>query len=319
MNMKYVIENDFLKAEVSTLGATLVSLIDKESGMDLVLGFDSDEDYLNYAGANIGATIGRNANRIGNARFTLNGVEYQLSVNNNMNQLHGGGINGFAFKEWKLEDLKEEEITLSYFSKDGEEGFPGNLKTRVSYRLSKNSLDFCFEGESDQDTIFNITNHSYFTLGDEDILNDELYISTGRYAPTDEFALTLDQVEDVRDTPYDFREYRRIGDNLSKLETGIDNNYVWENFDEKHMASFRNGKLQLDVFSDLPDMHVYTAYYLNGEKGKYGKVYHPYGAIALECQYFPNGINYGEKYLLPLLRKGEKMSHHIRYEVTNRK
>ena len=104
-------------------------------------------------------------------------------------------------------------------------------------------------------------------------------------------------------------------DNLCRLERGIDNNYVWENFEDKLMASFRNEKLQLNVYSDLPDMHVYTAYYLGGEKGKYGITYKPYQGIALECQYFPNGINYGEKYLLPILKKGEKMSHYIRYEI----
>ena len=315
--MKYIIENEYLKAEISELGATLCRFIDKKNGTDLVLGFDSDEDYIRYGGANIGATIGRNCNRIGNARFTLNGKEYQLSVNDNMNQLHGGGMNGFAFKMWNCEEADTEKVVLSYRSKDGEEGFPGDLLTRVIYRLEGRSLDFSFEGESDEDTIFNITNHSYFTLGEEDILNDCLFITTDTYAPTDQYSLTLDETCKVNDTPYDFLRFRRIGDNLSGLAMGIDNNYVWENFDEKLMAQFRNESLQLSVYSDLPDMHVYTAAYLNGEKGKYGKVYKPYGGIALECQYFPNGINYGDKYLLPVLKKGEKMSHHIRYEVTD--
>ena len=313
--MIYTIENEYLKAQVAELGATLVKLIDKASGQDLVLGFESEEEYLANSGPNLGATIGRNANRIGEARFKLNGREYKLSVNDNMNQLHGGGINGFAFRKWEVKDLDKDKITLSYFSKDGEEGFPGNLTVNVTYSLNKDSLIFSFEGESDEDTLFNITNHSYFTLGEENILEDELYVTTDRYSPVDEFSLTKDEVKDVKDSPYDFTSFRKMKDNLCRLERGIDNNYVWENFEDKLMASFRNEKLQLNVYSDLPDMHVYTAYYLGGEKGKYGITYKPYQGIALECQYFPNGINYGEKYLLPILKKGEKMSHYIRYEI----
>ena len=284
--MIYTIENEYLKAQVAELGATLVKLIDKASGQDLVLGFESEEEYLANSGPNLGATIGRNANRIGEARFKLNGREYKLSVNDNMNQLHGGGINGFAFRKWEVKDLEKDKITLSYFSKDGEEGFPGNLTTNVTYSLDKDSLIFSFEGESDEDTLFNITNHSYFTLGEENILEDELYVTTDRYSPVDEFSLTKDEVKDVKGSPYDFTSFRKMKDNLCRLERGIDNNYVWENFEDKLMASFRNEKLQLNVYSDLPDMHVYTAYYLGGEKGKYGITYKPYQGIDQFSQRF---------------------------------
>ena len=313
--MKYTLENNYLLIEVSELGASLVKMIDKQTGKDIVLGFDSDEDYLKYAGTNIGASVGRNANRIGEAKFTLNDQTYQLSVNDNMNQLHGGGVNGFAFKMWKLEELKEDEIVLSYFSKDLEEGFPGNLNVKVSYRLYENNLIFTYSGISDKDTILNMTNHSYFNLGDKDILNHYLHITADKYAPVDEYSLTLDEVLDTKDSPYDFNEFTRIGDNLAKLPCGIDNNYVWENFDDKLMCELKYDDLQLNVYSDLPDMHVYTAYYLNGELGKYNQRYDKYQAICLECQYFPNGINYGNKYLLPILRKDETMSHYIRFEL----
>lgn len=258
--MKYTIGNRYLKAEISELGATLTRLIDRNSGVDLVLGFDSDEDYIRYNDCNIGATIGRNCNRIGNSRFTLNGKEYILSANDNMNNLHGGGIKGFGFRLWKTEEVKDDCIAMSYLSKDGEEGFPGNLKIRVTYSLDKNNLLFEFEGESDEDTIFNITNHSYFTLGDDTILEDELFINTAKYSPTDEYALTLDEVRDVKGTPYDFREFRKLSDNLSRLQAGIDNNYVWETIDDKLMAAFRNDKLQLNLYSDLPNMHLYTIF-----------------------------------------------------------
>jgi len=314
--MRYTIENHFLKAEISEMGATLTKLIEKESNTDIVLGFDKDEEYPKV-NANLGASIGRNANRIGNARFELNGKVYQLTVNNNMNQLHGGGINGFAYKTWKVEELKENEIILSYFSKDGEEGFPGNLNAKVSYKLDGQSLLFSFEGRSDEDTIFNMTNHSYFNLGDETVLNESLHITTDKYSPTDEYALTLDQVLPVKNTPYDFTEFRKIGNNVLQLEHGIDNNYVWETMGDKLMAELKNDRLQLNVYSDLPDMHLYTSYHLNAENGKNGEAYGRFKGVCLECQYFPNGINYGSKYLLPILRKGEVMSHYIRFEVKN--
>ena len=315
--MKYTIENEALKAEISELGATLTKLIDKESGIDLVLGFDSDEDYLKYYSPNVGSMVGRNCNRIGNARFTLNGKEYNLAVNDNMNNLHGGGINGFSFRMWTTENVSDTAVTMSYFSKDGEEGFPGNLKTTVTYELVGSSVVIRIEGESDQDTIFNITNHSYFTLGDENILEDELYLTTDKYAPTDEYCLALDEVKDVKGTPYDFTQFRKMKDALNQLPKGIDNNFVWENNDDKMTGKFRNEKLQISVYTDLPDMQIYTASYLDGEKGKYGKVYEPYMAICMECQYFPNAINYEDHYLLPILKAGEKKINYIRYEISH--
>ena len=312
--MRYTIENDVLKAEISDLGATLTRLIDKQSGIDVVLGFNEDEDYIRNSGNNIGATIGRNSNRIGNARFSLNGKTYQLSVNNNMNQLHGGGDNGFGFKKWKLEDKKDDALTFSYFSKDGEEGFPGNLFVKATYRLEGDSLIEEFEGNCDQDTIFNLTNHSYFNLGDKDILDHYLHMTSDTYSPTDEYGLTLDETRKTAGTPYDFNTFSRIGDHFNDI-INIDNNYVWENLEDKLMCELKNDKLQLNIYSDLPDMHVYTAYYLGTDTGKENKPYEQYGGIALEAQFYPNGINYGDKYLLPILKKGEQAKHYIRYQL----
>jgi len=308
------IENDLISVTVSTLGATLVKFIDKKTNKDLVLGFDNEEEYIANNGTNIGATAGRNANRIGGAKFNLNGVEYKLSENDHGNQLHGGGINGFAFKTWMVDSIEQNEIVFSYDSKDGEEGFPGNLHAAVSYKLFDSSLVITFSGTSDKDTIFNLTNHSYFNLGDKDIMNHSLQVLTDKYSPTDEVALTLDKVVDVKDTPYDFSKPTLLKDNLSKLEAGIDNNYVWENMDDKKMAELAYDNLQLNVYTDLPDMHVYTAYYLNDEIGKYGKEYKPYSGICLECQFYPNGINYKD-YIKPILKANETVEHYIKFEV----
>ena len=315
--MTYIIENEYLLAELSEQGATLVRLVSKKSDTDVVLGFESEEDYLRNWGTFFGATVGRNSNRIGNARFYLNGKEYKLTVNDNMNQLHGGGINGFSFKRWKAEQYKGDEITFSYVSKDMEEGFPGELLTKVTYKLDKNKLLYVFTGISDQDTIFNLTNHSYFNLGDKDICDHILQIHTDKYSPTDQYALTLDEVRDCLGTAYDFTQPTRIGDNLDKLISGIDNNFVWETLGDKLMSTLSYDDLELNIYSDLPDMHVYTSHGLKTDAGKNGKVYGNCSGIAMECQYYPNGITYGDKYLLPILRKDTIVSHYIAYEIND--
>lgn len=312
--MKHILENNVLKIEISELGATLVRFIDKKTNQDIVLGFETDEDYLKNTGPFFGATVGRNCNRIGKGQITIDGKQYQLSVNDGPNQLHGGGVNGFAFKMWNLVSKTDDEVKLSYFSKDGEEGFPGNLNVTVTYKLDGNSLTWGYEVSSDAATLVNMTNHSYFNLGDETILDEYLHITADTYSLTDSNSLTLDKSIKVIDTPYDFTKLTKIGDNLSKLQTGIDNNYVWETLGDKLLAELKNDKLHLRVYSDLPDMHLYTAYYLNEEKGKYGKTYSKYSGICFEGQYYPNGINYND-YLVQIIRPNQKACHYIRYEL----
>lgn len=311
--MIYVLENDYLKAYISDLGATLVKLIDKKTSTDIVLGYDTDQEYIDNA-LYLGASVGRNANRIGNAKFNLNGKDYQLAVNDNMNSLHGGGVNGFSFKRWNKELESKEELTLSYFSKDGEEGFPGNLNVEVTYKLDKNNLIWSYSGHSDADTVFNMTNHSYFNLGDDDIYNLELKITTDKYSPVDEYGLTLDEVKPVESSAYDFRQFTNVKENIDKLPNGIDNNYVWETTDDKLMATLRNNKLSMNVYSDMPDMHLYTGNFLNGSMGKYNKPNKKHAGLCLECQFYPNAINYS-KYIKPILKKDETVTYYIRYEV----
>lgn len=312
--MFYTIENDYFEVTVSDLGATLVKFIDKKSNKDIVLGFDDEQSYLDHK-FYLGASVGRNANRIGNAEFTLNNIKYKLSVNDNMNQLHGG-VDNFAFKVWNVKEKSNDSITFTYFSKDLEEGFPGNLNVDVTYKLDNDSLIWSYSGNCDSDTVFNMTNHSYFNLGDDNIFNHELKVYTDKYSPTDENALTLSDVKDVNGTGYDFIDYSLLKNNLAKLENGIDNNYVFENTDDKLMASLKFNNLQLDVYSDMPDMHLYTSSNLGTCNGKYNKTYQKFSAVCLECQYYPNAINY-DKFIKPILKKGETVSHYIRYKLTN--
>ena len=147
--MFYKIENNSLEAVISDLGATLVKLIDKTTGKDIVLGFDDEQSYLDTK-CYIGASVGRNANRIGNAQFILNGNTYKLTVNDNSNQLHGGGDN-FAFKTWKVKDKGNDYIVFTYYSKDKEEGFSGNLNVDITYKLDNNNLIWSYSGKADAD------------------------------------------------------------------------------------------------------------------------------------------------------------------------
>ena len=312
--MLYKIENNYLEAYISDLGATLVKLIDKKSKKDIVLGFDDEKSYINKK-YYFGASVGRNANRIKKGTFSLNGKEYQLTVNDNGNQLHGG-IDNFAFKRWKVTFNEQDSITLTYFSKDLEEGFPGNLNVFVSYTLEKNNLIWRYSGKSDKDTILNMTNHSYFNLGDENIFRHELKIFSNKYCTTDAFGLTLDGLFNINGTPFDFNDYTLLKNNLSKFSKGIDNNYFFEDkgFDDKIMASLKYNNLILNVYSDLPDMHLYTASALDKCTGKNNMTYKKYSGICFECQYYPNSINY-DSYIKPIIKANDPITHYIRYEI----
>lgn len=314
----HTIENEYISVTVMNMGAALVSFVDKKSGIDIVLGFDSYEGYLDQQGSYMGATIGRCANRIANGCFVLNGKEYHLSKNSFPHSLHGGYDN-FSFK---IFDMKKEKnaVLFTYYSKDHEEEYPGNLRLEVEYRLENHSLVYTFKGISDQDTIMNITNHSYFNLnGKGDILSHELKINTDRVALNDEHALATEKIIHVKDTAFDYQNFHQIGERLKigheNLLDGYDHNYVFENTDIKEMAVLKNDYMLLQVTSDLLDMHLYTANHLNGTlKGKNNQVYQKHAGICFECQYYPNAINY-DHVSKPVLVANHPMTHFIRYTL----
>ena len=313
--MFYTIKNDKLEACISDKGATLIKFIDLKTGRDLVLGFDDEEKYKSH-GCYFGASVGRNANRIGKGKFSLNNKEYQLTINDNGNQLHGGGLDGLSFKKWNVDSINDTKIVLSYYSLALDQGFPGNLNVTITYEIKDNNLIWSYSGKSDEDTILNMTNHSYFNFGDDNILNHYLQIYTNKYSLTDKNALTLDTVCDTKDTAYDFSNLTLVNDNLSKLENGIDNNYVFENMNDKLVATLEYENISMNVYSDLPDVHLYTGYYINEEIGKYNKHYGKYSGLCLECQFYPNGINY-EGFIKPILYAGKTMNHYIKYEINS--
>ena len=317
----YILENEYLKVEVMNLGATLVSFIDKQHDCDMVLGFENMETYLTQHGSYLGASVGRCANRIAKGCFKLNGVEYHLPINNGPNSLHGG-IDNFAFQVFETK-VCDNVVEFSYHSKDGEEGYPGNLDLKITYEIVDKSLFYKIEGLSDQDTILNITNHSYFNLsnGTDNVLEHELKVYADKVAMVDENGLTKDEVIDVEGTDFDFRTFNKVSKAINSshpniiLARGLDHNFVFENLDEKIVAELAYKDCHLSVMSDLPGMHIYTANYLDGEvKGKKGRYYKERDGICFECQYYPNAINY-ENYLKPILYKNQKMQHFIKYTI----
>lgn len=317
----YVLENEYLKVEVMNLGATLVSFVDKIHDCDMVLGFEDLETYLTQHGSYLGATVGRCANRIAKGCFKLHDCEYHVPINNGPNSLHGGNDN-FFFQVYDVQEL-DHAIEFSYHSKNGEEGYPGNLDLKITYEIDGKNLFYKIEGLSDQDTILNITNHSYFNLsnGATDILDHKLKIYTDRVAMVDENGLTKDEVINVKGTDFDFREFKPIREAVNSnhpnivLARGLDHNFVFENFDEKLVAELCYKDRHLKVTSDLPGMHIYTANYLDGEvRGKKGRYYKEHDGVCFECQYYPNAINY-ENYLKPILYKNQKMQHFIKYTI----
>ncbi len=317
--MIYVIENDFLKVKISSVGATLISLIDKKSNVDMVLGFDNQNDYFKNTGPHLGATVGRNANRLQDGRFKINDITYQLSLNEIDKTLHSG-VGDLSFRSYELKELKDDSLTLTLFDSDMSGGFPGNLNLDVTYKLDANKLIYCFEGLCDKDSILNVTNHSYFNLngGIDTVFEHELFINTDRVA-LNNGSMASDEVIDVKNTAFDFTSLCKISDVLKKghnnlSKKGIDHNYVFEDTNFKKMATLKLNDLNLTVESDLPGMHVYTANYLGKLKGKYNRNYDDYYGICFECQYYPNGINY-KGFIKPYIYANKKVSHSIVYTI----
>ena len=334
-----VLENEKIIVKVLTLGATLNSFYVKRFDTDIVLGFDDYKKYLEKGNASMGKSVGRCANRIGNARFSLNGITYSLLANNGPNTLHGGLVR-FGDKEWVVEEKSDKRVVLSYDSIHMESGFPGNLKVKACYEVNGDELSISYSGISDRDTIFNMTNHAYFNLDQNktDILNHELKINTAIANLNDENGMAMEETINVEGTPFDFREFKKIGESISangivlnqyckgildgivktdgtdkRLIDNLDTNYVYENLDDKVICELKNDKIKLCVSSNLPCVQIYTGKSLNVD-GRDGH-YNAYAGVAIEPQFCPNAINY-TKFLKPILRANTLQSYNIKYLVS---
>jgi aldose 1-epimerase len=295
-----------LRARIMNYGAILVSLEvpDKDGNIsDVTLGYDTLDGYIKNNSPYFGATVGRYANRIGGAKFTLNGVEYKLAANDGNNHLHGG-IKGFDKVVWTADDLsadgEEAKVKLSYVSEDGEEGYPGNLACSITYSLTNNDeLKLNYKAETDKTTIVNLTHHSYFNLagqGNGDILNHVLMIDADNYTPVDEGLIPTGEIKSVKGTPMDFTTPMAIGSRIDQVPGGYDHNYVLNSGGGTMALCARvseptTGRI-MEVYSLEPGIQFYSGNFLDGSiTGKDGKVYKKHYGFCLETQHFPDSPN----------------------------
>ena len=310
-----------LRARIMTYGATLVSLEtpDRDGNIaDIILGFDTLEGYLTDH-PYFGVIVGRYANRIGKGKFTLDGVEYTLATNNGENHLHGG-IKGFDKVAWRLEEIKAEGdeafVTLSYMSKDGEEGYPGNLFCRVTYTLTKDDeLKISYEAETDKTTIINLTNHAYWNLagqGTGDILGHELMLNADKYTPVDEGLIPTGEIKAVKDTPMDFTSPMTIGSRIDQVPGGYDHNYLLNSGGGSMAPAARvyeptTGRV-LEIQTLQPGIQFYSGNFLDGSiTGKSAKVYNKHYGFCLETQHYPDSPNKPD-FPSVVLKPGQKYS-----------
>jgi len=308
----YTLSNDRgFRVSIINYGGAITSLWapDRNGAFkDIVLGFDALENYVNNP-RYFGALIGRYANRIAEGRFTLDGVEYQLPRNNNGNHLHGG-FKGFDKRVWTAKE-GDDVLHLSYFSKDGEEGYPGNLEAFVDYRLSDNELSIEYRAVTDRDTIVNLTNHSYFNLkGEGTILQHELTLNADHFTPVSYDLIPAGEVAPVAGTPMDFRDGKAIGSQIDLTAAGYDHNFVLNDWAGSLRPAVRlyepvSGRV-LEVLTTQPGIQFYSGNFLDGSFiGKNGDAYVKYAGLCLEPQHFPDAPNHS-KFPATVLRAGEE-------------
>jgi aldose 1-epimerase len=304
----YILTNkNGVEAAITNYGGTVVYLkVPDRNGKldDVVLGYDNLEGYAGGK-AYIGATVGRYANRIAHAAFTLDGTTYTLAKNDGDNHLHGG----FSKRVWTATAVSSsagQALELTYLSKDGEEGFPGNLSVKVVYTLTdQNELKIYYSATTDKDTVLNLTNHAYFNLagqGNGDILQQQVMIKADRFTPIDATSIPTGELRSVKGTPFDFANLTAIGarinqdDQQLKLGNGYDHNWVLNNktpgslFLAAKAYDPHSGRV-VEVFTSEPGIQLYTGNFLDGIHGRDGKVYNRRYAFCLETQHFPDSPN----------------------------
>ena len=311
-------------AEVTDFGAILVKVCvpDKDGTLtDVVLGYDDLASY-EVNGCFFGSTIGRNGNRIGGAKFSVNGKEVVLAQNENDNNLHSGP-NGFEKKIWNVAEISQDKnsIVFNRISPDGENGYPGEFDVSVKYEFTEeNELKIHYQGVCDEPTIANMTNHSYFNLNGEGsgtAMEQYLTIHAKYYTPVaDSHSIPTGVYEEVAGTPMDFRTAKKIGQDIEadfeqlKFTGGYDHNYVTDNYakgNRRLIATAYSDKsgIAMDVTSDCPCVQFYAANFVKNENGKNGHVYNKRDAFCLETQVEPNAVNV-EDFHSPVLNAGEQ-------------
>lgn len=326
----YTLDNqNGVRAQILNYGGIVRNLyVTDKNGVktDVVLGRETLEDYLKNDGY-LGAAIGRHANRIAKGEFELNGKTYNVGVNEGKNSLHGGLV-GYDSRIWSAKEAgtdTEPSLVLSLVSPDGEEGFPGTVNVTVTYTVTAdNALKINYRAVSDADTVFNMTNHSYFNLAGHasgNMYKQILQINSGFYTPNDSECMPTGEVLSVSGTPFDFRAPKPIGQDIKadfdqvRAVGGFDHNFAIEGRGYRLAAAaecVENG-ISMEVWTDKPAMQLYTSNALPEGDYKDGAHYRPHDAFCLETQYFPNAMAHSH-YPSPLLKKGEEYNFTTEYK-----
>ena len=321
------LENEKLHVEVTNFGCTILNVKTEDKNGDIcdcVLGFENIEDYFKRDGSYLGALVGRVCNRVEKGKFKIDGKEYQLPINNGPNSLHGG-IEGFSYKIFDYEWI-EDGVKFHYVSKDKEEGYPGNLDFYAMYWLEESSLHIQYNAICDQDTLINITNHSYFNLNgfSTNVDSHTLKISSSKFGCVDENGLFTGQCRDVEGSAFDFRKETRIKDMIHSkdeqliIAKGYDHPYLFDTNENQVVLYSPLSGIELKVSTSYPSAQIYSANYLNGQKDKYGNYMHPQDALCIETSYLPDSIH-KEKNSKTLLKANELYNEETIYTFEVRK
>jgi len=305
----YVLKNGNMQVAITNYGARVVSIVvpDKNGKpTDVSVGFDAVQPYTEGADTYFGAVVGRYGNRIAKGKFAVDGNQYTLATNNGANSLHGGN-KGFSRVVWDAQQVNDSTLVLAYLSKDGEEGYPGNLHSKVTYTLlSSDELKIDYEATTDKSTVVNLTNHTYFNLngqGNGSILNHMVMINADRYTPVDSTLIPTGKIEAVRGTPFDFTTATTIGarvndttDQQIRFGKGYDHNFVLNtkgNLHEKaaEVSGDQSG-IVMDVYTLEPGLQFYVGNFMNGSHAiKGGKKDDYRSAFCMETQHYPDSPN----------------------------
>lgn len=319
----YWIKNKGIKAAFTNYGGRLIGLwvADKNGKQtDVVVGMSSAKGFKNSTEPYFGATIGRVGNRIAKGKFTLEGKQYQVPLNNGENALHGG-VKGFQDVVWDAVKTDEKTLVFTYVSPDGEQGFPGNLSVKVTYTLTDdNSVKMEYEAATDKTTIVNLTNHAFFNLNGEGsgtILNHELQIYANEFTPVDEGLIPNGELRPVKNTPFDFTSKHTIGERIETKDEqlifgkGYDHNYVLNGSKKNglnHAATIRGDKsgITLNIYTEEPGLQFYSGNFMQSKNTfKSGSKDDFRTAFALETQHFPDAPNQ-PKFAPIVLKPGQK-------------
>ncbi len=316
----YVLENsNGMKVEVVDYGAVIakIEVPDKDGNLvDVVLGYDDVKGYEEGT-IFLGAPVGRSANRIGSASFTINEVEYNLVKNDNENNLHSG-LDYYHLRFWDVKSISDNAITFTLESKDGDQGYPGNVIIDITYTLTvDNELQITYDATTDADTIINLTNHSYFNLDGHasgDVLAHKIWLDSESFTRADAQAIPTGEIVNVEGTPMDFRDGRVIGADIDAdyeplvFGSGYDHNWILKTDNQYTLIGSLQSEvsgIKMEVYTDLPGVQIYTGNFIDNVVGKGDVVYGRRSGVCFETQYYPDAIHH-EDFPSPVVKAGEK-------------